>query len=150
MKEEQVRKKEELRTNKEVRLEYAKKLKETWKKREQKPNIWEEEQENSIIENLFHQEQNKARTPETGAVNSNTTPRTKVDSEKVKKSEQEPEEETEENKKVCYEDQEPEKPDLDFEPLCLDTTCLCILTKLELKLKLLKTWSPNTTPQIPA
>ena len=80
MKEEQVRKKEELRTNKEVRLEYAKKLKETWKRREQKPNIWEEEQENSIIENLFHQEQNKVRTPETGAVSSNTTPRTKVDS----------------------------------------------------------------------
>ena len=35
MKEEQVRKKEELRTNKEVKLEYAKKLKERWKRREQ-------------------------------------------------------------------------------------------------------------------
>merc|ERR1711954_340851 len=44
-----------------------------------------------------------------------------------------------------YEEQKPEKPNLDYEPLCLDcihTPCLCILTKLELKLKLLKNMGP--------
>ena len=61
-------------------------------------------------------------------------------------AEQQSEEEPEENKMVGSEEQEPEKPDLDFEPLCLDcihTPCLCILTKLELKLKLLKNMEPK-------
>ena len=66
-------------------------------------------------------------------------------------AEQQREEEPEENKKIGSEKQEPEKPDLDFEPLCLDcihTPCLCILTKLEIKLKLLKNMgTPNLEEQ---